>query len=76
VFAHTQPDNTHLVTGLSDGMLSIRHRPQKSSERSQALAKKNSLQGGSHRSFLRARRIAKVRFAFLTHNALCSHSSS
>ncbi|ELR15292.1 U3 small nucleolar RNA-associated protein 15 family protein [Acanthamoeba castellanii str. Neff] len=52
------PDNTHLVTGLSDGMLSIRHRPQKPSERTQALAKKDSLQGGSHRAFLRAKRFA------------------
>jgi U3 small nucleolar RNA-associated protein 15 len=57
----TQPDNTHLVTGLSDGMLSIRHRPQKPSERTQALAKKDSLQGGSHRAFLRAKRFAHVR---------------
>ncbi len=61
VCCRTQPDNTHLVTGLSDGMLSIRHRPQKPSERTQALAKKDSIQGGSHRAFLRAKRFAHVR---------------
>jgi len=55
-------NNRYLVTGLSDGMLSIRHRPSKSSEHSRAQARSASIKGGSYRFFLRAKRAAPDEF--------------
>ena len=49
----SQPDGTHLVTGLSDGMLSIRRRIVKMGEVSKQKAHRKTLRGGSYRYFLR-----------------------
>jgi U3 small nucleolar RNA-associated protein 15 len=51
------PDNTHLVTGLGDGMLSIRRRVVKMEEVSTQKARRRTLRGGTYRYFVRGQNL-------------------
>lgn len=51
VYLTTQPDDTHIAAGMTDGTLAVRRREAKATEEAAAEAKQQALQSGSYEYF-------------------------